>query len=277
MSEKKPFYFKRRLPCSLLAPYVGFYYIFHVRSDLQMPYPEIMVPKNYTAMVLHFGEIPDMWSKKNKIKLHPALLHGILTVRHEFMMKSGLNCLGIHFKRDGLFRLFDVPMRDLTNNVIDLRLVDNTNALHLIDDLQQGRDDYERFSIIETYLLNLLDQAIPDIPLMELLIQTMIRSNGQITVRELCKEVKVSRQYMGYLFRKRIGLNPKTFIRLIRFNHVLELLKDQPEANWQDIVQECGFYDQSHIDKDFRKFLELSPTEYQKRQHIVSDLYSGYK
>lgn len=247
-----PFHYVRRLPCTRLSSFVQYYYLFEVGDNAQLLYPELMTPHSHHSLILHYGEIPYMWSRKaSREQVSPATLHGVLTIRHEFTMQPGLRCAGIFFRGDGLFRLFGLPMPELTDMIFDFRLFDNAGINALIDTLKQAATDQKRFAGIESYLLNRLENASPVIPLMQIIINRMTASGGRVTVQELCNDYKVSRQYIYRMFRDRIGLNPKTFGKLIRFNRVLGLLKKDRDTDWQEIVYKCGYYDQSHIVKDF--------------------------
>ena len=71
-----------------------------------------------------------------------------------------------------------------------------------------------------------------------------------------------SRKQLINRFRQHIGLPPKLAARVIRFSHAVRLLQESEERNWMDIAFDAGYYDQSHLIRDFLEFTGSTPTEY---------------
>jgi transcriptional regulator GlxA family with amidase domain len=61
-------------------------------------------------------------------------------------------------------------------------------------------------------------------------------------------------------FRERVGLSPKLFSRIVRFNRAFELKDLNPENDWLDIAISCGYSDYQHMVKDFKQFAGVTPT-----------------
>src|SRR3984893_9100332 len=64
------------------------------------------------------------------------------------------------------------------------------------------------------------------------------------------------------VFRKEVGLTPKLFCRVRRFQKVLRLVQRGRPVAWADVALDCGYYDQAHFIHDFRAFSGLTPTAY---------------
>jgi AraC-like DNA-binding protein len=64
------------------------------------------------------------------------------------------------------------------------------------------------------------------------------------------------------LFRRQVGLTPKVFCRVRRFQHVLETVHQRAAIDWAQVALECGYYDQPHFIHDFQSFAGLTPGEY---------------
>lgn len=62
----------------------------------------------------------------------------------------------------------------------------------------------------------------------------------------------------GRRFREQIGLTPKAYANIVRFNRALELARG-PKATWAEIALDCGYYDQSHLVRDFQRFAGRAP------------------
>jgi transcriptional regulator GlxA family with amidase domain len=73
---------------------------------------------------------------------------------------------------------------------------------------------------------------------------------GHMTERTLHRKMK-----------QNIGLSPKTYLSVLRFKKVVDRIQSGP-LNWQDILFDCGYFDQAHFSKDFKKYAGLSPEKY---------------
>lgn len=69
-------------------------------------------------------------------------------------------------------------------------------------------------------------------------------------------------------------MNPKEYYRVIRFQRILYMLQDNPEMEFTDLSYLCGFYDLSHLVKDFREFSGCSPTQYLSSRSPYSTFFS---
>ena len=84
-------------------------------------------------------------------------------------------------------------------------------------------------------------------------------------VGALAQEVGWSRRHLVTRFRQQVGLPPKTIARVVRFEGLLRRVAGTGGAAWSRIAAECGYYDQAHMNRDFREFAGTTPTEYLAR------------
>lgn len=94
-------------------------------------------------------------------------------------------------------------------------------------------------------------------------------NHGQILVAELAKKVGYSERQLNRLFSMQIGMNVKSYARLIRFNYVLSHIQKSP-CFFAALSQKAGYFDQSHFDKDFKSISGVTPENYVK---FLSDFY----
>lgn len=90
------------------------------------------------------------------------------------------------------------------------------------------------------------------------------RAAGNVPVGALADEIGCSRHYLWRSFREEIGLSPKTMARILRFRRALRILEGSPSRALAVVAHRCGYYDQSHMIRDFRAFAGASPTEWQR-------------
>ncbi len=68
------------------------------------------------------------------------------------------------------------------------------------------------------------------------------------------------------MFRNQVGVSPKEFLKIIRFQKAVNEIETTPDFDWSGIAADCGFYDQAHFINDFRHFSGFTPTEYARRR-----------
>ncbi len=78
---------------------------------------------------------------------------------------------------------------------------------------------------------------------------------------EVQRESGYSHRYFTTLFHQEVGLTPKVFCRVRRTSHALALLRD-PGIALSEVAARSGFFDQSHMNRDFRTITGLSPGAY---------------
>jgi len=98
------------------------------------------------------------------------------------------------------------------------------------------------------------------------MITRIIESKGQLKVKELAYDIGYSERHINHRFVEYFGISPKVFSKIIRFQYVLNKLNEfnncPNQRNLTLIAQEAGYYDQSHMYKDFSEFSNSSPGQY---------------
>jgi AraC-like DNA-binding protein len=96
------------------------------------------------------------------------------------------------------------------------------------------------------------------------LASVQIQHHGTLSVRELAYEGGISERQLEREFNDVVGLPPKVFSRILRFQRVFEAFEEN--AKWVDVALECGYYDQPHLIADFRQFAATTPTTFDLAQ-----------
>ena len=96
------------------------------------------------------------------------------------------------------------------------------------------------------------------------------------SVGDMCEQLNVNRRYIERFFSKRIGVSPKEYLRIVRFNKACELLGQYPKISTIEIIHKCHYYDQSHFIREFKMLAEMSPLKYLKQINGMFYLGRGY-
>jgi len=168
---------------------------------------------------------------------------------------------GIFFQPTGLFYLLRHKMSVFTQNAFKIEHIFGGEGILFINRIKEAETFEQKIAVAEEFLQrklqnqkiskDLVDQAI-----------FLIRQNSSIQIDKLSKNFSISGRHLRRKFEEKIGIGPKSYLRILRFHQVLRLSRQLPNHNWQDLAFGCGYYDQSHFINDFKKFTGRTPYEY---------------
>ncbi|THA47726.1 AraC family transcriptional regulator [Streptomyces sp. A1136] len=164
----------------------------------------------------------------------------------------------LEFTPLGAYRLLALPMRELTNRVVELDGVLGPEAGVLVERLAAARDWGARFDLLDAVLLARLGRGPEPAPEVEHAWRLLSDSAGALPIARLADEVGWSRSYLVRRFTEQVGLTPKTSARVLRFRRAAELVARGP-VDLAGIAARCGFYDQAHLTREFRSLAGLTP------------------
>jgi AraC-like DNA-binding protein len=93
-------------------------------------------------------------------------------------------------------------------------------------------------------------------------LECFTRQLDNITVGKVTAEVGLSRRRLIEIFTEQIGMTPKIFCRVRRFQRAINEIQRRRALPWTEIATGCGYYDQAHFINDFREFCGITPGDY---------------
>lgn len=174
----------------------------------------------------------------------------------------GQALLGIAFRPDGARRWLGVPACELTGRIHALEDLIGPQARSLREQLLAEPDPARRIGLAEAWLRQRC-RAQPGTPLLvRRAVDALARSRGQVGIEQIADRLGCSRIYLARLFQQHVGLSAKSLARLHRFQDALRLLRERERVPWVELAAVCGYYDQSHLSRDFRAFSGFAPGEF---------------
>ena len=160
--------------------------------------------------------------------------------------------------------IFRVSMRSLSREVVALDDLLGPEGCVLEERLIEASSWQERFGLVEAALAAKLQVAEPPPPDVDWAWRRLLSSRGLLKVSELTKELGCSRKHLAARFREHVGVSPKRFARMLRFRRASDLIATG--TSLAEVAAICGYYDQAHMDRDFREFAQTTPTAYLRGQ-----------
>jgi AraC-like DNA-binding protein len=162
--------------------------------------------------------------------------------------------------------IFRESMHSLAREVVALEDLLGAEGPLLEERLFETLGWPRRFELIDAALARKLRAAEPPPPDIEWAWRRLASTRGRLRVADLAAELGCSRKHLAARFREHVGLPPKLVSRMLRFRHASDLLASRADIGLAEVAALCGYYDQAHLDRDFRDFAATSPTGYRAAQ-----------
>ncbi len=187
-----------------------------------------------------------------------------LTVTPRYPAADPSYLLSVRMPPLGANRVLDMPLDEIAHDVIELdaALGDHVNVVH--ERLGNAGDAGMQFAILCEFVRRRVARSRVLLKADALsAVQTLATSHGDARVEDLCRSLRVSRKHLRTLLLRHVGLAPKPYARMLRFRRVVDLVQSRRiSPDWTQLAMSCGYYDQSHFNREFRQFAGMSPTDF---------------
>jgi AraC-like DNA-binding protein len=186
--------------------------------------------------------------------------------RYIIIGSDNSNMIGIRFKPGGAYPFFGFPISELTEWVTELDLIWGRLIYDIRDQLLEIDSPEEKLLRFETFLLEQTKRSLEPDRTMSFAIYKLQHSPQFLAIRDLASQIGITQKHLISQFEKVVGLRPKSFARVSKFNKVLKVIEQRQQIEWASIASECGYYDQAHFIKEFHNFSGLNPSVYLTRR-----------
>jgi AraC-like DNA-binding protein len=197
------------------------------------------------------------------IKLSGAMMCGVHS--RYFLLDAERNgrVVGAHFKPGGAYPFLRDSAATFLNRHVDLCFAIGPAADTMRQELAALSGAEAVFDHLETFLVSKINSQKRHVPAVATVLAEL--EANPFTDRTTRLEIGMTRKALIEAFKRQVGLTPKKFARVLRFQQVLNEVAPAASINWADIAQRCGYYDQAHFGRDFKEFSGFSPRGYLAR------------
>lgn len=227
---------------------------------------ERLLPDGTANLIIELDNIPkytfDNESLEKKEKYSRAWMSGMQQEYISIGSPPGSSMFVIQFQPGGVYPFLSFPVEELNNLVVDAELIFGEDIIRLRDQLLEAFIPEEKFFRAEQWLMDHLSEVSFPEQVMNFAIQKICQDPTLDSIELISQRTGYSQKQFIQLFKRYVGLSPKYFQRVQRFNKVLQEVERRKEINWSALSHDCGFYDQAHFIREFRKFSGFNPTDF---------------
>jgi len=217
--------------------------------------PRPIYPDGHVELIFNLGDpTAELRAGEAPRPQSRALLAGQLEGPVLVAAGSRLSLLGVRFRPEGAAAFAGLPLRELVGRVAPLEEVAGGWAGELLERL--GNAPRDAASLLQDALARKLSGAAAPPTSLRAAVAAIGRSNGAATMDAVARAAGVSTRELQRGFARWVGLSPKRFARIVRFQSVLRA----DDATWAEVAVACGYYDQAHLIRDFRELAGEVPT-----------------
>ncbi|CAN5119134.1 AraC family transcriptional regulator [soil metagenome] len=226
-------------------------------KDVVTPYP----PTPFQSLMFYCNNPISMGRiDQGNFEVQPlSVVLGPQYSRVNLKVHDHLRAIRVDLLPGGMYRLLGIPMHELFDDGFDARdffgaeMRDINDQLKYIKDLEQGKN------IVEKFLLDRITNLKEKLPF-DSALRVLFKNHGNMSMDRTASLSCLSLRQFERKCQERIGMNPKTYARILKFSKAYRLHEAFPHLSWTSIAYEAGYYDQMHMIKDFRVFAGVNPS-----------------
>ena len=223
---------------------------------------EPIPPDGRTEIIVHGGDPFEQADGDGTWRIQDRVLFAGQATRAVRLRPRGYaRIVGARLHPTGAHRLLRVRQDQLTDGIVELHVLDRRLARVLRDDVASREHGEAMVAALDRALAHAAPECGDASPAADAVALAMSR-RGLVKVAALAAELNLTARQIERLFQERVGLSPKLFLRIVRFQEVLGSLRGGAPPDglpWAEIAARHGFYDQAHFIRDFKAFVGESP------------------
>lgn len=224
---------------------------------------ELLMPSGAMNIVVTWNASGTFWGGASGVHTKAMLLD----------TSFPFSVFGVSFTPGGAFPFLPMPAGELQDLHVPLESVWGRRANDVCESLFEAKTPADKFAIAERALIDAARGNFSRHRAVRYAVRALGDALRPRPVAKIVEDVGMSQRRFIEVFRHEVGVTPKAFARLRRFQHVLGAVEHRVEVDWTSVAISCGYFDQAHFIHDFREFAGVSPTMYLKfrssRNHVA--------
>jgi len=168
----------------------------------------------------------------------------------------------VNFHKGMAYPFVEMPLHELTDFVVDGELVMSGEILNIRHQLLEATTPKDMFACVEKRLSTLYRRRLSINPFVGYAVAEILKTPQFVTIGEISRKVGYSQKHLIQMFKSHVGLTPKAFLKVIRFQKAVIEIERHEAPDWSTVANDSGYYDQAHFINDFKHFSGFTPHQY---------------
>ena len=184
-------------------------------------------------------------------------------------------CIQVNFTPVGARLFFQLPLSELSNRSLGLDELYGDHAWRVVEALAEGGDWDRRFDLLDALIAERIAKARSPRGEIQWAWRKLQETNGKLEIGDLAEELGWSHKHLIAQFRDQLGTPPKRLGRVLRFQRAIERIGACDAPRWVELALDCGYFDQSHMIREFRELAGCTPEEFIRLQLPIGGVSAG--
>jgi AraC-like DNA-binding protein len=264
---------KEYKPSPELSPYVEFFWtgIFNINSVDN--YVQRVVPNGYVELIIHLSDDHCELLQRNAFSPSPDYtLIGLFTEPYDVHFRKSVSVFGIRLKPEGVYHVFGMPASEIHKDFADMEIIAGKHFRKYCLKLREQNQLTQMIFLTEEYLRRNVSNNKLNLYYLNHAAEMIRMRKGKISINDLAGKVYISSRQLEREFRQKIGLSPKSYMRIARLNEVNRRINSGNRIDLTHLSHSIGYSDQAHFIRDFKCFTGESPKVFinQRENFIVN-------
>lgn len=191
-----------------------------------------------------------------------AVLFGQQTeVTQRFVGRQFL-LIQVVFMPGALYRMTGIPSTEITNQYIDAETVFSGHIKYVNEQINHCKNYLQMIAVVDRFLLQELKRRSGDVHGIDQATVKVFRMDDVPTVDQLARLSCQSVRQFERSFKARMGVSPKYYLKVFRFENAFRMKNQFPEKDWLSIALHCGYHDYQHLRRDYESLTGYTPREF---------------
>ena len=267
---------KRVSPHPLLSECIKDIWVFESDGRLSNEEIQVIAPNGSIKMTLHYmGQLVGrICEQAFVIPEHRLSIIGISDrpIIAAFDRSKPFGCISIELHPAAAYRFLANPQHELRNAIVPFGEVFGMAATRTLEDrIYSVTNPAHKVTLLQEFLIRALARTEID-QAFEHSAATIMDAQGQLSMKKLSQVTGLSDRWQRTKFADRLGLSPKTFASLVRFQSSFQAMLRDKRDYLQAKHFNDSYYDQAHFIKEFKRFIGHSPAKYTTLQNKVGEI-----
>ncbi len=255
-----------------LSSFVKCFWLLNSSSCSEEQNCNIILPTGCIELVFYYGDVN---SNKRKNSKSYGVVAGQRTSRTEIFPSCYSGLISAMLRPEAAGLILGDSAYYFSGSYVDAESVFGSETSTLYDKLSEAKTDSARFIFVESFLKTRIKKTgkVLNKRIVEGINQ-LSRIDKNMRIDTLAEILNLSKRQMERVFLSEVGLAPKNFARVLRFQKVFAVRNRKPYVSLTELAYECGFSDQAHFINDFKSLSGFTPKEYFKTYPAYSDYFT---